>query len=40
MAKCSTARKECGTKFRDYMIDRKHSFMLKLQKGRGFVKGL
>jgi len=31
---------ECGTKFRDYMKDRKHSFTLKLQKGRGFVKAL
>jgi DNA-directed RNA polymerase subunit RPC12/RpoP len=28
----------CGTKFRDYVEKGKHSFTLKLQKGKGFVK--
>ena len=29
---------DCGTKFREYTKDGKHSFMLKLRKGKGFVK--
>jgi hypothetical protein len=28
----------CGTKFRDYAEKGKHSFTLKLQKGKGYVK--
>jgi len=28
----------CGTRFREYTKDGKHSFTLKLEKGRGFVK--
>jgi hypothetical protein len=28
----------CGTKFRDYAKNGKHSFTLKLQKGKGYVK--
>ena len=28
----------CGTRFREYKTDGKHSFTLKLQKGRGFIK--
>jgi len=28
----------CGTEFREYTKDGKHSFTLKLEKGRGFVK--
>ena len=28
----------CGTKFRDYAKKGKHSFMLKLQKGKGYVR--
>jgi len=28
----------CGTKFREYTKDGKHSFMLKLEKGKGFVR--
>lgn len=30
----------CGTRFREYIKDGKHSFMLKLEKGRGFVRAL
>jgi hypothetical protein len=29
---------ECGTDFRDYSKDGKHSFTLKHKKGKGFVK--
>ena len=29
---------DCGTRFREYTRDGKHSFTLKLQKGKGFVK--
>lgn len=29
---------QCGTKFREYTKEEKHSFMLKLEKGRGFVR--
>lgn len=28
----------CGTSFREYTKDGKHSFMLKSEKGKGFVK--
>jgi len=28
----------CGTRFREYTRDGKHSFMLKFEKGRGFIK--
>jgi len=28
----------CGTQFREYTRNGKHSFTLKLQKGRGYVK--
>ena len=28
----------CGTRFREYTTNGKHSFTLKLQKGKGFVK--
>jgi len=28
----------CGTRFREYTTDGKHSFTLKLQKGKGFVR--
>ena len=28
----------CGTRFREYKTDGKHSFTLKLQKGKGFIK--
>lgn len=29
---------DCGTEFRDYIQEGKHSFTLKLKKGKGFVK--
>lgn len=29
---------ECGTKFRDYTKEGKHSFTLRFKKGKGFVK--
>jgi len=29
---------KCGTKFREYTKAGKHSFTLKLKKGKGFVK--
>ncbi|MGA2308182.1 MAG: hypothetical protein ABSG57_01370 [Candidatus Bathyarchaeia archaeon] len=29
---------ECGTDFRDYSREGKHSFSLKLKKGKGYVK--
>jgi lysyl-tRNA synthetase class I len=29
---------ECGTDFREYTQAGKHSFMLKFQKGKGFVR--
>ena len=29
---------DCGMRFREYTKDGKHSFMLKLQKGKGYVK--
>lgn len=29
---------KCGTQFREYIRNGKHSFMLKLKKGKGFVK--
>jgi len=29
---------DCGTKFREYTRNGRHSFMLKLQKGKGFIK--
>jgi hypothetical protein len=29
---------ECGTNFRDYAKEGKHSFSLKLKKGKGYVK--
>jgi hypothetical protein len=29
---------ECGTIFRDYCREGKHSFTLKFKKGKGFVK--
>jgi hypothetical protein len=28
----------CDTEFREYTRDGKHSFMLKLEKGKGYVK--
>jgi len=28
----------CGTQFREYTKDGNHAFMLKLKKGKGFVK--
>ena len=28
----------CGTKFREYKKDGKHSFTLKLEKGKGYIK--
>ena len=28
----------CDTKFREYISNDKHSFTLKLQKGKGYVK--
>jgi DNA-directed RNA polymerase subunit RPC12/RpoP len=28
----------CGTKFREYTKNGKHSFTLKLQKGKGYIK--
>jgi hypothetical protein len=28
----------CGTKFREYARNGKHSFTLKFEKGKGFVK--
>jgi Zn ribbon nucleic-acid-binding protein len=28
----------CGTQYREYSKDKKHSFTLKLQKGKGYVK--
>ncbi|RLE72506.1 MAG: hypothetical protein DRJ37_02705 [Thermoprotei archaeon] len=28
----------CGLRFREYSRDEKHVFMLKLEKGKGFVK--
>jgi transposase-like protein len=28
----------CGTQFREYMQNGKHSFTLKLQKGKGYAK--
>jgi len=30
--------KNCGTQFRDYSKEGKHSFTLKLQKGKGYIK--
>lgn len=29
---------DCGTRFREYTKAGKHSFMLKFQKGKGFIK--
>lgn len=29
---------ECGTQFRDYSKEGKHSFTLKAKKGKGFIK--
>jgi len=29
---------KCQTKFREYMSNGKHSFTLKLQKGKGYIK--
>jgi len=29
---------DCGTHFRDYSREGKHSFSLKLKKGKGYVK--
>jgi len=28
----------CGTKFREYTRDGRHSFTLKLEKGKGYIK--
>jgi len=30
--------KNCGTNFRDYLKAGKHSFTLKLKKGKGYIK--
>jgi len=29
---------DCGTDFREYVREGKHSFTLKLQKGKGYIK--